>query len=88
MFPCFQSLIKDRVLGSDEDKSSLEASRKAELSKIHFQFTLALLWAFTAMLNAPSLMAYARNLPHGIAQVNKRTISRDSTSFNVYLALP
>ncbi len=44
-----------------EDRREKTAKAKAALlDSLHFQFTLSLLWAFAAVLNAPSLLAWSR----------------------------
>ena len=59
-----QELLKEVTLG-DTVPGDRKKTKEALLNSIHFQFSLSLLWALTAVLNAPSLLAWSRSLPLG-----------------------
>lgn len=54
-----QELLKEAAFPGDDRKKTKEAL----LNSVHFQFSLSLLWALTAVFNAPSLLAWSRSLP-------------------------
>ena len=54
-----ECLVKRAVGLRDEDDPSL-------LLGVHFQFTLALLWLMSTLLNIPTLLSWTRNLRHGL----------------------
>jgi len=47
----------------DDEARALEERKKTTLSSLNLQFTLLLLWAYSALLHLPSLLAWQRGLP-------------------------
>ena len=54
-----QCLVKGAVGFRDKDDPSI-------LLGVNFQFTLALLWLMSTLLNLPTLLSWTQNLPHGL----------------------
>ena len=75
-------LLKDG--GSDEEaKKRLEERKQRAMDSLHFQFTIALLWTLTAVANAPSLMAWARNLQWAVDHAPPSSSGGGRLSFSV-----
>eukprot|EP00092_Neocalanus_flemingeri_P010254 GFUD01011050.1.p1 GENE.GFUD01011050.1~~GFUD01011050.1.p1 ORF type:complete len:1057 (+),score=343.38 GFUD01011050.1:48-3218(+) len=54
-----ECLVKRAVGLRDDDDPSI-------LLGVNFQFTLALLWLMSTLLNLPTLLSWSRNLPHSL----------------------
>jgi len=61
------SMYSDYLSGLVRRAVGLRTEDDAELLLgLHFQFTLALLWAVAALLNLPTLVAWTQNIQHGV----------------------
>jgi ABC-type methionine transport system permease subunit len=48
---------------SEDQQATLEKRKKDLLSSINIQFSFLLIWAFSALMHLPSMLAWQRNLP-------------------------
>ena len=85
LFNMYKDFIKDKiirvVLPNDRTFEDDQA-----LGKIHFQFSLALLWVLATLLNAPALMAWTHNVQSGTFLLEKDP--SQLTAFVLCLTLP
>ncbi len=52
---------------SNDDDGSIKKRKDAALSTLHFQFSVSLLWSLLALCNAPSLLAWSRDVQWAVA---------------------
>jgi len=64
LFNMYKDLIKNKVLGLVQQV----VGNDDLFGRIHFQFTLAIMWVLMTLLNAPALMAWTQNVQVSILQ--------------------
>ena len=63
LFNMYKDFIKNKIIRAVQADNSDDDDH---MGKIHFQFSLAILWVLTTILNTPALMAWTQNVKAGM----------------------
>jgi len=87
LFNMYKDFLKSKLfkVRDEPTKGEGEESDWIQMGQIHFQFSLALLWVLTTLLNTPSLMAWIHNLESGF---NLQKDPSQITALILCLSLP
>jgi hypothetical protein len=66
LFSMYKDFVRNKIVKAVQSKLENDREDNELLGRIHFQFSLAILWVLTTLLNAPALMVWAHNLEFGI----------------------
>jgi len=87
LFNMYKDFLKSKLFKVRDEPTEGEGEESdwIQMGQIHFQFSLALLWVLTTLLNAPSLMAWIHNLESGF---NLQKDPSQITALILCLSLP
>ena len=84
IFNMYKDFLKSKLMKAVKVEGEPEGDQEL-LGRIHFQFSIALLWVLVTLLNAPSLMAWTHNLDVGF---NLHKDPSQITALVICLSLP